>query len=220
MPPAALFDVDGTLVDSNYFHVLAWFEAFRINGHEVSAATLHRCLGMGSDRLVPHVLGRDDEDVRRAHSNFYAPALERLRPFPDARRLLAATAELGLTVVLATSATPPEVERLLAALGGDEAVAHVVDKGDVAASKPSPDLVRAGLSAAGVPPSEAVMIGDSVWDVEAARAAGVGCVGLCCGGFAAEELQAAGAIAVYADPAELLDRLADSPLARLAKERS
>ncbi|MHB2022697.1 MAG: HAD family hydrolase [Mycobacteriales bacterium] len=218
LPNAVLFDVDGTLVDSNYQHVIAWVEAFRAGGYQVGAARLHRSLGMGSDQLIRAVLGRDDADVRRAHSNFYAPHLETLRPFPAARELLERTAALGLSVVLVTSASPQEAERLAAALGAEELVRSILDKGDVDAAKPDPELVNAGLRAAEVSADRALMIGDSVWDVQAAANAGVPTVALRSGGFSEEELRAAGAIAVYEDPEGLLAALDESPIAALAKE--
>lgn len=216
--PTIIFDVDGTLVDSNYQHVIAWFDGFRRHGHDVDAAELHRALGMGSDRLIEHVLGRDDDDVRRAHSNFYSPSLENLRPFPRAAELLSKCAGYGLTVVLATSASAEEADRLTAAIDAGDAVSHVLTKADVDSTKPSPDLVRAALDAAGAEPARALMVGDSVWDVEAAARAGVGTIALRCGGFGEDELRAAGAVAVYDNVAELADRLDESPIARLAQE--
>jgi HAD superfamily hydrolase (TIGR01509 family) len=219
-PGTVVFDVDGTLVDSNYQHVIAWFEAFRRHGHGVGAAELHRALGMGSDRLIEHVLGRDDDAVRRAHSNFYSPALENLCPFPRAAELLGKCAGHGLTVVLATSASAEEAERLTAAIGAGSAVAHVLTKADVDSTKPAPDLIRAALDAAGAAPDRAVMVGDSVWDVHAAARAGVHTVALRCGGFGEGELRDAGAIAVYDDPADLADHLDDSPIIQLVQEDS
>jgi HAD superfamily hydrolase (TIGR01509 family) len=214
---AVLFDVDGTLVDTNYQHVLAWQEAFAVAaGLHVPAAVLHRAVGLGSDRYVEHILGHDDDAVRRAHGNFYLPNLERLRPFPAAGELLAAVARLGASVVLATSASRTEADRLAEALGAADAVDAVVCRDDVDSSKPSPDVVATALDRAGSDARSAVFVGDTVWDVQAAGRAGLDCVAVCCGGISEPELRAAGAVAVYRDPEHLLADLAESPLARVA----
>jgi HAD superfamily hydrolase (TIGR01509 family) len=214
-----LFDVDGTLVDTNYLHVLAWSQALRTNGHQVSMATLHRTVGQGADRFVESVLGHADEAVSDAHSDFYGPHLHDLVAFPGAADLLRATKKAGLRVVLATSASGEEVEHLRRAIDADDAIDEVTNKDDADASKPDPDIVRTALDKAGVVAGRAVFVGDTVWDVEAARRAGVPCVCVLSGGISAAELSDAGAIAIYEDVAHLLEDYDDSPLAGLHAAR-
>ena len=210
-----LFDVDGTLVDSNYLHVVAWSRALRANGHEVPMSTLHRTVGQGADRLVESVIGRADDDVSDAHSDFYGPHLHELVAFPCAADLLRTVKKSGSRVVLVTSASAEEVEHLRKAITADDAIDEVTCNEDVDASKPDPDLVQSALDKAGLTAAHAVFVGDTVWDVEAARRAGVPCVCVLTGGISAAELREAGAVAIYDDVAELLKKYDDSPLAGL-----
>jgi HAD superfamily hydrolase (TIGR01493 family) len=210
-----IFDVDGTLLDTNYLHVAAWWEAFAERGHDARCADIHQALGMGSAELVERVLGRPDPSVSAAHSRHYAPYLGRIRPLPGAADLLRATAGLGLDVVLATSAKDDEVDFMMAALGGRGMVSTVVSSGDVDQAKPDPGIVRKALDEAGIDAERAVMVGDAVWDVLAAERAGIRCIGLLCGGIAGEQLRSAGAAEVYSDPAALLGGLHASQIGRL-----
>ena len=212
-----IFDVDGTLLDTNYLHVAAWWEAFRERGHDVRCADIHRAIGMGSAELVERVLGGPDASVSPAHSRHYAPYLGRMRPLPGAAGLLCATARLGLDVVLATSAKDDEIGLMMAALGAGDVVSAVVSSGAVDRAKPDPGIVRKALDESGISPGRAVMVGDTVWDVLAAERAGIPCLGMLSGGTAAEQLQGAGAAAVYGGPAELLAGLDASPIGRLAR---
>jgi HAD superfamily hydrolase (TIGR01493 family) len=212
-----IFDVDGTLLDTNYLQVAAWWEAFRERGHDIRCADVHQALGMGSADLVEWVLGRPDPSVSPAHSRHYAPYLGRIRPLPGAADLLRATARLGLAVVLATSAKDDEVDLMTDALGAGAAVSTVVSSGDVDRPKPDPGIVRKTLDESDIDPGRAVMVGDTIWDVLAAERAGIGCIGLLCGGTAEAELQEAGAIEVYRDPAALLKDIHASPIGRLAR---
>jgi HAD superfamily hydrolase (TIGR01509 family) len=214
-PPSrgVLFDVDGTLVDTNYLHVVAWWQAFRAHGHDVSMKQLHGLVGQGSERLVTSVLGRPDEDVAASHSDFYGPELHRLPAFPRAADLLRAVKEAGMTVVLATSASEKETEHLRRAIGADDVIDAVTHKDDADESKPDPDIVETALDKGGLAPEHAVFVGDTVWDVEAARRAGLACVCVLSGGIAEADLREAGAVAVYRDVAHLLDELVSSPLA-------
>jgi phosphoglycolate phosphatase-like HAD superfamily hydrolase len=212
-----VFDVDGTLLDTNYLHVAAWWEAFTERGHDIRCADIHRAIGMGSAELVERVLGRPDPTVSPAHSRHYAPYLGRMRPLPGAAGLLRATAVLGLDVVLATSAKDDEVDLMLDALGARAAVRAVVSSGDVEEAKPAPGIVEKALDESGIDPGRAVMVGDTVWDVLAAERAGIRCIGLLCGGIAADELRGAGAAQVYDDPAALLGGLQASPIGRLGR---
>ena len=212
-----IFDVDGTLLDTNYLHVVAWWEAFAERGHDIRCADVHRAIGMGSAELVERVLGSPDPSVSAAHSRRYAPYLGRMRPLPGAADLLRTTAGLGLDVVLATSAKDDEVDLMLDALGARSAIRAVVSSGDVDRAKPDPGIVTKALDEAGVDPRRTVMVGDTVWDVLAAERAGIGCIGLLCGGIAEEQLRAAGATAVYRDPAALLGDLKASPIGHLGQ---
>ena len=217
-PGAVLLDADGTLVDSNYLHVDAWSRAFAEVGHPVDAWRIHRCIGMGSELLVPELLGDDaaqdvGERARELHSDFYGRTTERLRRLDGVAELVRALHERGQRVVVSTSASPDELEHLRKVLDLD--VDGVTAAEDVEDAKPAPDLVRAALGTAGVTADRAVFVGDSVWDVEACGRAGVPCIGVLTGGISAGELTDAGAVAVYRSVAELGERLDDSPLARL-----
>jgi HAD superfamily hydrolase (TIGR01509 family) len=210
-----IFDVDGTLLDTNYLHVAAWWEAFRERGHDIRCADVHRALGMGSSDLVERVLGRPDATVIEAHSRYFAPYLGRLRPLPGAADLLKATARLGLNVVLATSAKDEEVGLMLDALGARDVIGTVVSSGDVDQAKPEPDIVDRALQESGTDPGRAVMVGDAVWDMIAARRAGIPGIGLLSGGIAQQELRDAGAAEVYADAASLLGKISGSVIGEL-----
>jgi HAD superfamily hydrolase (TIGR01509 family) len=217
---AALFDVDGTLVDTNYLHVVTWWQAFGQAGHAVAMTDIHRAIGMGSDmmldRLLPDDRDRDaDGDIRTSHSALYATYWSRLRPLPDAAGLLRACQQRGLTIVLASSADEPEFRALRGALDAEDAIDEATFAGDVETSKPAPDLVQVALERAGVSPEQAVFVGDTVWDVQACQQAGVACIGLLSGGISHDELTSAGAAEIYSGPAELLAGLSDSLLGRL-----
>ncbi|MEU8010991.1 HAD family hydrolase [Micromonospora parva] len=214
-----LFDVDGTLVDTTYLHTVSWWEALRQTDQPVPMAIVHRSIGMGSDKLLDHLLGperdRDaDQKLRDAHDTLYAEYWERLTPLPRAADLLRACAERGLRVVLATSAAEHEVAALRRALNADDVVDTVTSSADARESKPAPDILEAALEQSGLTAERVVFVGDSVWDVAAAGKLNIPCVGLTCGGTSRGELAGAGAVAVYDDPAELLSKLADSPLTR------
>ena len=218
---AVLFDVDGTLVDTNYLHAVCWWEAFAQAGHEVSMARIHRAIGMGSDLLLDALLPDDrdrgnDGSIRAAHSALYATFWTRLRPLPGAADVLRACQQQGWRVVLASSADDREFRVLRTALDADDAIDAATSSGDVAQSKPAPDLVQVALDKAGVPPEAAVFVGDTVWDVRACVKAGVPCIGLLSGGIGRDELLGAGAAALYDDPAALLDGLPDSILGHRA----
>ncbi|MGH7734345.1 MAG: HAD family hydrolase, partial [Gemmatimonadales bacterium] len=201
--------MDGTLLDTNYLHVTAWWDAFRERGHDVACADIHRAIGLSSDDLITRVLGQPDPSVSSAHSRYIAPYLGRMRPLAGAAELLRATGRLGLNVVLATSAKDEEMDLMLDALGARDAVDTVVSSGDVKQAKPDPEIVNQALADSGTDPERAVMVGDTIWDVLAARRAVLPCVGLLSGGISEEELRGAGAAETFKNPAELLDQLAD-----------
>jgi HAD superfamily hydrolase (TIGR01509 family) len=209
-----VFDVDGTLVDTNYFHTLAWWRAFREHGHVVPMARIHRLIGMGSDTLLEDVLGRPDAAVDEAYSRHYHDFKDEIVPFEGAADLLQAVADRGGAVVLATSAKPEDVDDLLESIGAPEGVIdHVTSSGDAEHSKPAPDIFQLAMEGACLDPDLVVVIGDSVWDVEAAAKAGVPCVGVLTGGISEAELRDAGAVAVYPAVADLMADLGDGPLA-------
>ena len=215
-PAGVLYDVDGTLVDTNYLHVIAWWQALRVQGHTVPATTLHRTVGQGADRFVEAVLGHRDESVSQGHTDFYGPWLHSVVAFPGAGDLLRATKRAGLRVVLATSASDKEVKHLRAAIDADDVVDAVTTTDDADVSKPDPDIVQTALDKAGLRPDRAIFVGDTVWDVEAARRAGLDCVCVLSGGISRAELQEAGAVAIYDDVAALLADFDASPLGKLA----
>lgn len=215
---AAVFDVDGTLVDTNHLHVTAWWEAFRQAGHRVPMHAIHRSVGLPSGDLIARLLGEDrdkdrDERLSAAHKALYGQYFDRLPALDDAGRLLTRLAEDGWRVVLATSASGPELSALRRAIDADDAITATASAEDVSAGKPAPEPVEQALELAGVPAERAVFVGDTVWDMRAATRAGVRPVAVLCGGIPRADLEAAGADAVYDDPAHLLRSLADSPLA-------
>ena len=217
MADAVIFDVDGTLVDTNYLHAVCWWEAFRQYGQHVDMAAIHGAIGMGSDKLLDHLLPEDrdrdaDDDMTAAHRSLYGVFWTRLRAFDGAADLLRACADRGMKVILASSASSKELEALRAALDADDAITAATSSTEVEASKPAPDLVTVALDRAGVEPGRAVFVGDSVWDAQACRKAGVTCVAVRTGGICAEDLREAGAVEVYDGPADLLRRFEASPL--------
>lgn len=209
---AALFDVDGTLVDSVYLHTVAWWQALRQHGYEIGTSRVHRAVGLGTEELLDHLLGAqrdrsEDAAMDAAHQALYAAQWPALRPLPGARRLLLACAERGWTVVLATSASGREAEVLCRVLDADDAIADVVHADDVADAKPAPDVVERAMEQARVTSGRAVFVGDTAWDVQAARRAGVPCLGVLTGGWCRAELADAGAAQVYRDAAEIAEYL-------------
>jgi HAD superfamily hydrolase (TIGR01509 family) len=220
MRSGVLFDVDGTLVDTTYLHTVAWWEALRQQGADVPMAKIHRAIGMGSDKLLDHLLGpaRDrekDERASTAHDVLYGAWWERLRPLPGATELLQAVAGRGHAVVLASSAKESELEQLRRVVGAEDVIAAATSSADAEQSKPAPDILQAAIDQSNVDPRAAVFVGDSVWDVQAAARLGIPCIGLACGGTSADELREAGAVATYDDPAALLAAIDDSPIAAL-----
>jgi HAD superfamily hydrolase (TIGR01509 family) len=215
---AVLFDIDGTLVDTNYLHVDAWLRAFADIGHPVDAWRIHRAIGMDSAKLLEALLGDDadrlGDDAKERHKIHYAADEERMRRFDGAKELLRELAERGFKVVLATSAPPEEFDMTSRALDAGDAVLTATKSSDVESAKPEPDVVQVALEKAGVDAGDAMFVGDAVWDVEAAGKAGVRCIGVRTGGVSAQELTEAGAIAVYDDVAALLAGLDDSPFFR------
>jgi phosphoglycolate phosphatase-like HAD superfamily hydrolase len=216
--PGVILDVDGTLVDTNYQHALAWWRAFRRHDIDTPLWRIHRSIGMGGDQLIPALLGDDVEgelgdDLRDAEKQIYrGEMMDDVEPFPDARDFVVFLVERGHDVVLSSSGKAEEIEHYLDLLDARDVVAAWTTSADVENTKPEPDVVRAGLDRLG-DADGAVMIGDSRYDVEAAGRAEVPTIGLLTGGFAEAELREAGAVAVFASLAELREHIGDSPLA-------
>ncbi|MFG2651459.1 HAD family hydrolase [Streptomyces sp. NPDC048436] len=216
MGRAALFDVDGTLTDTNYLHVTSWWEAFRQAGHTVTMHDIHHAIGLGSTDLIAHLLGdeRDHDlnaELSAAHTTLYATYFNRLPALDGARDLLHALDDRGWRIVLATSAGGSELKALRRAIDADDVIAGIASADDVSSGKPAPDPVHHALEIAECGPDEAWFVGDSVWDMQAARRAGVRSIALLSGGIPRPDLEKAGASAVYATPADLLAHL-DSAL--------
>jgi HAD superfamily hydrolase (TIGR01509 family) len=217
--PAVLFDVDGTLVDSNYLHVHAWQRAFGELDMPVEAWRLHRSIGMDGSRLVANLSGDAADDVQERltvlHSQYYEQTTSLLRPLPGARELLDRVADLGLQVVLATSAPEDELAILRNVLDRDDLISAVTSSADVDTAKPEPDIVDVALSRAGVSADRAVFVGDAVWDAKASVRAGVRCIGVLSGGVSRGELEEAGASVVFENALDLCVQLDDSPIGEL-----
>lgn len=216
MATAVLFDVDGTLLDTNYLHVVAWARAFRERRREFPMAQIHALIGMGSDKVLERLLGEGDHEAEdEAYSRHYSELKGEVRAFEGTPDLLRAVQRGGAKVVLATSAKADQLDAILEAIGAREAISEVVSSADAEHSKPDPDIFRVALQRAGVSAADAMVVGDTVWDVRAAAGCGLRCVAVTCGGIARQVLAEAGAVAVCEGPRELLSRLAASPLAQL-----
>jgi HAD superfamily hydrolase (TIGR01549 family) len=215
VPPAAILDVDGTLVDTNYHHALAWYRAFRQHGIVLPVWRIHRHVGMGGDQLVAALAGgRVEEEqgdaVRSAEKALYLALIEEIEPLDGAAELIADLKERRHTVVLASSARENEVDHYLDLLHARDLADGWTTSAEVEATKPEPDLVVAAVEKAGN--REAFMVGDTTWDCEAAGRAGVGMIAVLTGGFSEQELRDAGAVAVFESIAELRERLGETPL--------
>jgi HAD superfamily hydrolase (TIGR01509 family) len=216
MPPAAILDIDGTLVDTNYHHAIAWYRAFRQHEIVLPIWRIHRHIGMGGDQLVAALAGDDVEeekgdDIRTAEKALYLALIEEVEPMEGARELIVDLKDAGHQVVLASSAKEDEVEHYLDLLDARDLADDWTTSADVEATKPAPDLVHAALEKIGA--EEGVMIGDTPWDVKAAKGAGVETIAVLTGGFAEAELREAGAAEVFESIAELRERLSETVLA-------
>ena len=217
MADTAIFDVDGTLVDSNYQHALAWYRAFRRFEITPPIWRIHRAIGMGGDKLVPAIAGDDAEKrhgdaLRDAWAEEFDAMIGEIQPFDAAHELLAEVKRRGFRLVLASSGKTEHVERFLNLIDGTQIADAWTTSDDVEASKPEPDLVQAALDK--VDGASGVMVGDSTWDAIAAGKLDVPTIAVRTGGFSPEELRDAGALRVFDSLRELLDGLDDTPLAR------
>jgi len=213
--PAAILDVDGTLVDTNYHHAVAWYRALRQHGHVVPLWLIHRHMGMGGDQLIGSVLDEEVErqagdDIRAAEKALYLSLIEEVEPLRGARELLQDLKGRGHAVVLASSAKANEIEHYLDLLDARTIADAWTTSADVEATKPEPDLVIAAVEKAGGGP--AVMVGDSTYDCEAAKRAGLETIAVLTGGFSEEELRDAGAAMVFESIEQLRTRLDETPL--------
>jgi HAD superfamily hydrolase (TIGR01509 family) len=216
MPPAAILDIDGTLVDTNYHHAVAWYRAFRQTGVTLPIWRIHRSMGMGGDHLVKSLTSeafdeKHGDDVRAAEKVLYMELIEECAPMQGSRELIQELQRRGNQVVLASSAKASEVDYYLDLLDSRELADDWTTSADVEATKPAPDLVKAALDKAGT--SSGVMVGDTTWDIEAAGRAGVDTIAVLTGGFAEAELREAGAVCVFESIDELRERLDETPLA-------
>jgi HAD superfamily hydrolase (TIGR01509 family) len=212
---AALLDVDGTLIDTNYQHALAWYRAFRGHGIVLPVWRIHRSIGMGGDQLVPALVGEGTnrakgDEIRETRDALYEELIDEIEPFDGSHELIAELKERGLRVVLASSSPEDELDQYLELLDARELADAWTTKDDVETTKPAPDLVRAALDKAGAQP--ALMIGDTRWDIEAAAKTGVETVCVMTGGWSRQELLDAGAVAVFESVDELRERLDETPL--------
>ena len=217
MSRAALLDVDGTLIDANYHHALAWYRAFRRCGIVLPLWRIHRHVGMGGDQLVPALVGEEldekrGEEIREARDEAYSELIGEVEPLEGARGLIEDLKGRGLTVVLASSSPQKEIDHYLDLLDGRGLADCWTTKDDVESTKPEPDLVHAALEKADA--REGVMVGDTPWDIESARKAGVDTVCVVTGGFCEQELRDAGAVGVFESVEALRRRLDETPLVR------
>lgn len=216
MPVAAIVDVDGTLVDTNYHHSIAWYRAFRQFDVTLPIWRIHRHIGIGSDRIVASLVDDDLEAehgdaIRDAQGVLYMAMIEEVRPLPEARELLADLHGRGHPIVLASSAKDQEIDHYMDVLDARDLIAGWTTSADVENTKPEPDVVKAAMAKAGS--DDAVMIGDSTFDCAAARNAGIPSLAVLTGGFSEEELRDAGAAEVFDSIPALRARLGDTPLA-------
>lgn len=214
--PAAILDVDGTLVDTNYHHALAWFRAFRQLDLTLPLYRIHRHIGMGGDQLVAALAGEEfdgthGDEVRERESALYMELIDEVRPLDGARELLVLLKERGHRLVLASSAKQHEIDHYLDLLDARALADGWTTSADVEQTKPQPDLVLAAVEKAGGGP--ALMVGDSTWDCEAAGRAGLQTIGVLTGGFSEQELREAGAARVFERLDELLDAVSARTLA-------
>jgi HAD superfamily hydrolase (TIGR01509 family) len=216
MPPAAILDIDGTLVDTNFHHAIAWFRAFRQHEIVLPIWRIHRHIGMGGDQMIAALCGDETEnekgdDIRDAEKVLYSELIGEVEPLRGARELIVDLKDRGHPVVLASSAKEDEVDHYLDLLDARDLADDWTTSADVESTKPEPDLVKAAMDKAGT--GEAVMVGDTTWDVEAAGRAGIQAVTVRTGGFSAAELRDAGAVEVFDSIEELRGALDETPLA-------
>jgi phosphoglycolate phosphatase-like HAD superfamily hydrolase len=217
----AILDIDGTLVDSNDAHARSWVDAFRIHGHDVRFDEVRPLIGMGGDRLLYALASIDDESsegkalAATRKEIFLRDHLPGIKAFPRVRELLTRLVEKGFDLAVASASEEDVLDKLIALTGASELLSKRVKKSQAPSSKPAPDSVQAALDLLGISPRETVMLGDTPYDRDASRSAGVAFVGFRCGGWSESDL--AGAAAIYDDPADLLENFDRSPLGALSR---
>ncbi|MFL6529943.1 MAG: HAD family hydrolase [Chthoniobacterales bacterium] len=215
---AVLFDVDGTLVDSNELHVDAWDEAFRHFGKQFTRAQLHEQVGKGGDNYIPSLLNAaevqsfGDELNKFRGDIFKEKYMDRVQPFPKVRELFERIRNDGKRIVLASSGNEDEIQHYIKLLNVRDVADVYTTKTDVKHSKPNPDIFARALTLVDVSADDAVVVGDTPYDVQAAKKIDVRTIGVLCGGFPEDQLRASGAIAIFHDPADLLENYTRSPL--------
>lgn len=216
-PKGLLLDVDGTLLDSNDAHARAWLAALADHGIAAHYDPVRSMIGKGGDKLLAELFGIDAEGtlgkaISASRKDVFArDHLPHLKPTAGARALLERLRDAGIALVVASSATGEELQALLDQAGVADLIEAAATSSDAEASKPDPDIVQSALKKAGLDAGAALMLGDTPYDIDSARKAGVGCIALRCGGWWSDA-ELAGALAVYDDPGALLERLAESPL--------
>ncbi|HEV7584174.1 MAG TPA: HAD family hydrolase [Solirubrobacteraceae bacterium] len=213
----AILDIDGTLVDTNYQHALAWYRAFRSCGIQLQVWRIHRHIGMGGDQLVRALTDAEvdrekGDEIRANEAGYYGEMIGEVAPMEGSRELIVELDRRGHEVVLASSAKPEEVEHYLDLLDARSLARAWTSSGDVSATKPHPELIIRALEKVDASAAEAVMVGDSPWDAQAASRAQVPTLAVMTGGFAREELVGAGAREVFESVAQLREELDRTPL--------
>jgi HAD superfamily hydrolase (TIGR01509 family) len=217
----AILDIDGTLVDTNYHHAIAWFRAFRASDIVLPLWRIHRHIGMGGDQMVGALTDEETEqkkgdEIRSAEKEQYMKLIDEVRPMEGSRELIKELRRRGHRVVLASSAKQDEVDHYLDLLDARELADGWTTSADVEETKPQPDLVQAALSCVEADPEDAVMLGDTPWDIHAANKTNVPTIAVRTGGFGADELWEAGAVGVFESVGELLEQLDQSAFGQRA----
>lgn len=219
MAPTVFFDLDGTLLDTTYFHAYAWWRALDEAGQRQPMASIHPLIGMGGDELLTVLIGHEDGEISAAHARHFGAMHSLIRALPGAADLLRTVADNHGRVVVVTSAKAHDLDALLRPLACDDVISDVVHGDDVDRSKPAPDPFAIALARTGTHPDDGLAMGDSVWDVRAAAAVGMACLGVLTGGIAGQDLEKSGALAVYGSCTELLEGWESSPLGALLRRR-
>ncbi len=208
MARIVVLDIDGTLMDTNYLHIEAWARAFEEVGHRVPRSELHKQIGKGSSLLIQEFVEDEEkiEKIEELHTEFYGELQEHGHPLPGAKKLISSLLERGYEVWFVTSAKDEELEHHMEELEAEGKITGVVNSSAVENSKPAPDIFELTLERAGASPDETVAVGDAIWDIESASAAGIRTVAVLTGGaFSRQELEEAGAVGVYENCAALLE---------------
>lgn len=215
--PGVLFDVDGTLVDSNYLHTLAWSRALLDGGERIAMNVIHRLVGMGGEQVTERLLGHVDQNAIARWRHHYETLIDEVAVFPGAADLIRELHDEGLRVVLASSSPSAHVDAMVERLGIADHIDAATSADDADTAKPAPDIFEAALRAGGVDRARSIVVGDSIWDVQAARAAGIATIALESGGFSRHELTEEGAHVVYRHASDLHRQWQTSPIGHLRR---